>query len=136
MYKIAYKCKESVKKNARALCLAGIIAPALMSGGCESLNNKSLSGAILKANAPNAKTPQGAYAANVFGDMLIGQGNAEAGKSQQTVIVNGAVGVLPAGTSHPSWPHVVADGTGGWKPAPGYKWLTQEDGDTQVIKIK
>jgi hypothetical protein len=119
-----------------------LLASVLLLGyaGCEGLdiNHKTLLGAAIKSNAPNAKTQKGAYQATVAGDALIGEGQAEAGKSNQTVIVNngggGGGGVLPAGFPHPSWPHVVSDGKGGWEPAPGYRWLTQDDGDPRVVK--
>jgi len=50
-------------------------------------------------------------------------------------VYNAAPAFIPQGTRHPQYPNVLANGWGGWMPAPGYKWLTDAPGDYRVVRV-
>lgn len=102
LYEIVRNYAENHKSGLKAAGLAGIIAlSAAGLLGCESVNKKTLIGTAMKVIAPNSKTQKGAYQATIIGDALIGEGQAESGKSDQNITINNNIPQQPQNNNPP-----------------------------------
>src|SRR3989304_5277033 len=89
LYEIVERYGEKARKSMKAYGLAGILmlSSAGLAGCDDNGNNQdsgtdeSLLGLIIAGNAHNSKTPEGANSANILGNMLMGRGEAKAGRN-------------------------------------------------------
>ncbi|MFH1228119.1 MAG: hypothetical protein V1701_09490 [Planctomycetota bacterium] len=74
-------------------CLAGIVALGIGLSGCvsgawEPINPKTALGTAMRIKASDTRDPKKAYRAASIGDSLIGEGQSEAARNNQNVVVN------------------------------------------------
>lgn len=84
---------EKIRRNTRNLGLAGLIgAGSVFMNGCETPQDRMITGMLLGGLAPYSATPQAAQSANFIGGAMVSSANAELSRSQVNVNVNQGLG--------------------------------------------
>ena len=79
---------EKIRRNARDLGLAGLIGVgSVLMTGCETPQDRLITGILLGGMAPYSASPQAGQSANFIGGAMVSSANAELSRSQVNVNV-------------------------------------------------